>query len=125
MGKLERIIVLIIGIILMSCIFSFNNCYAKVDLSNDIGGFKANIDENTKTNTLDLTIIAGKFLGALRLISVFILVIVLVTSGYSYIVATPDMKEEVKNKMLPMIIGIVLVFSAVSISAFILKAMGG
>ena len=44
-------------------------------------------------------------------------------TGFNYISATPDVKAELKKKMLPIIFGIVLIFSATSIAAFILQAI--
>lgn len=94
-------------------------------LSDDVSGFEANIDSNVARRTKSLKKVVNKLLGFLRIVSAFILVLVLGTSGYKYIVATPEIKGELKKKMLPVILGIILIFSAVTIAGFILEAMGG
>ena len=40
--------------------------------------------------------------------------------GFNYIISTPEVKDEMKKKMLPIIIGIVLVFGATSVAKFLI-----
>ena len=67
--------------------------------------------------------VISKILGFLQVASGLISVIVIAFSGFRYVVAeTADVKGEVKKKMLPMIIGMVLVFSATTVAKFLLGA---
>ena len=53
-------------------------------------------------------------------------VLVIAFTGFQYIVsADAEMKNEMKKKMLPIIIGLILVFFATSITTFLLGAVGG
>lgn len=62
----------------------------------------------------------GKLLGFLQVASGLISILMIAITGFNYIVSTPDVKEEMKKKMLPIIMGLVIVFGAVSIAKFIL-----
>lgn len=68
----------------------------------------------------------AKLLGFLRVASGLIAVVVIAFTGFNYITAeTPDMKKQIKEKMLPIIIGLIVVFSATAITQFILGVVGG
>ena len=125
MKIIKKMLILTIISICMANIFQINLTYAAADLSTDIGGFEADITTKVVTSTKSLKQVANRFLGFLRIVSALILVIILGTTGYEYIVATPDVRGEIKKKMLPIILGIILVFAAVSIAEFILKSIGG
>lgn len=124
MKILKKLSILILLGLFFINIFSLNFALG-AKLSDDVSGFEAKIDSNVARSTKSLKTIANRLLGFLRIISALILVLVLGTTGYQYIVATPDIRKELKNKMLPVILGILLVFSAVTIASFILGAIGG
>ena len=86
-----------------------------------INGFEANTTGAVKSSK-KLQVIVGKILGFLQVTSGIIIVIVLATTGINYIGATVDVRVELKQKMLPIIIGLILIFGAVSIAKFILSA---
>lgn len=67
--------------------------------------------------------IIGRILFILRIASGLVSVVVIAFTGFNYIISTPDVKHEIKRKMLPIIIGLVLIFSAVSIAQFVLEAV--
>lgn len=72
----------------------------------------------------DLTTVIGKILGVLQVLTALISVIIFASLGFNYLVATPaDVKEDMKKRMLPIIIGLIMTFSAVTIARFIMKAM--
>ena len=85
------------------------------DASNAISGLNA-------TGSVDVTGVQGvigKLLNFLQIASGLVAVLMIAIVGLGYIVAqTSDMKAEFKNKGLPIIIGIVLVFGAASIAKF-------
>ena len=116
---------IIICILVFGLINIFNlNISNAASLSTDINNFKAETS-NAMDSSESLRKIANRFLGALRIISALLLVITLGTTGYKYIVATPDIKKEIKDRMLPLILGLILLFGATSISVFIISSFGG
>ena len=42
-------------------------------------------------------------------------------TGFNYIISTPEVKKEMLSKMLPIVVGLILVFGAVSIAKFLLE----
>lgn len=68
--------------------------------------------------------VIGKLLGFLQVASGIIAVLMIAITGFQYIVETPEVKNEIKKKMLPIIVGIVLVFGATSIAKFIIGVAG-
>lgn len=62
--------------------------------------------------------VIGKLLGFLQVASGLLAVIVIAFIGFNYIIATPQMKDELKSKGLPILVGLVLVFGATSIAKF-------
>lgn len=117
--------VILIILISFICIVGFmqqnvSNARTIVDVSEE---FKAEEDDDNKVSYGTLKEVIGDILGFLQVATGLITVIIIATTGYSYIVATPDIKGEMKRKMLPMILGIILVFGAISISKFIVGAM--
>lgn len=85
------------------------------------------IDGISATGTADVSKlqgVIGKLLGFLQVASGLVAVLMIAITGFNYIVSTPQVKEEMKKTMLPIIIGIVLVFGATSIAKFIIGVAG-
>ena len=80
------------------------------------------IDGLNATGSVDvggLQAVIGKLLNFLQIASGLVAVLMIAIVGFNYILATSsDMKKEMKEKALPIIIGIVLVFGAASIAKF-------
>ena len=72
----------------------------------------------------DLAKVIGKLLGFLQIASGIVAVLMIAIVGFNYIIATPDVKDEMKKKMLPIIVGIVLVFGATSVAKFLIGVVG-
>ena len=125
MKIIKKLSILILISLFMVNISSTNFISNAAKLSDDVDGFQADITANAVSKTASLKTVVNRLLGFLRIISALVLLLVLGTTGYKYIVATPEIKGELKKRMLPVIIGIILVFSAASIAAFILGAIGG
>lgn len=125
MKIMKKIIILVIIILGFTNCLVLNTSYGAVDLKTDIDGFEANVTTKAVSATRSLRVIINRFLGFLRIISALVLVIILGTTGYEFIIATPPVKEEIKNKMIPVILGVFLVFAAVSVAGFILGMIGG
>lgn len=124
MTKFKKIFILFIISFIIFNTFKVNFVYADVSLTDDIGNFSADITENTISKTKSLRKIIGRFLGFLRVISGLLLVVMIAITGYKYIVATPDIKATIKKEGMMVILGLILVFGAVSISEFIVSGMG-
>ena len=124
MTKFKKIFILFIISFIIFNTFKVNFVYADVSLTDDIGNFSADITGNTISKTRSLRKIIGRFLGFLRVISGLLLVVMIAITGYKYIVATPDIKATIKKEGMMVILGLILVFGAVSISEFIVSGMG-
>ena len=90
---------------------------------NIVGGVNASIPDDGYATDLQTTI--SKLLGFLQVASGLVAILMIAIVGFNYIISTPDVKDEMKKKMLPIIIGLVLVFGAVSVAKFILGVVGG
>ena len=91
-----------------------------IDVGNTISqmnGSKSNITDNDTTPFITL---GDTILTFLQILSGIAAVIMIAISGFRYIVETPEVKGEIKKTMLPIVIGIILVFAAVSIAKFFL-----
>ena len=78
-----------LSILIFICVFLINiftpSFTLASKLSDDVSGFEANIDSNVARRTRSLKTVVNRLLGFLRIVSAFILVLVLGTSGYKYI----------------------------------------
>lgn len=107
------------------CVFAIlptisSNAYDVSSKLNEMSG-DANIsDENIKP----FTDIGNKILTFLQILSGIAAVVMIAITGFRYIVETPEVKGELKKNMVPIVIGIILVFFAVSIAKFFLGIAG-
>ena len=84
-----------------------------------VGGITATKTDSANYSTLQTTI--GKLLGFLQVASGLVGVLVIALTGFSYVMTTStDAKAALKDKALPIILGFVLVFGAVSIAKFLI-----
>ncbi len=89
------------------------------DAMNDVNA--GDVDEATAKN---LTGVASKVLTFLQIASGVFAIIMIAVTGFRYIVETAaDVRKELKNGMLPIIVGILLVFFATSIAKFIVNVL--
>ena len=125
MNVIKKIVmILIIGIMISSCMPK-NISLASggfISIEEDIN-FKSKLPK--EKDVKNLKEIIEKFLKAIRTIAVLVLVIVVSTTGIRYLTATnADIKEEIKITMFPIIMGLILLFGAVTIAGFIISAFG-
>lgn len=133
MKIVRKISIMIILITSVLSIFEYNYSNAatadKPDprdytVANEITDFGADFSGKVTKGVKPLKKITAKALGALQIISGIALIIVLATIGFEYLTLTPvNFSTNVMKKMLPIVLGIILVFSAVSISKFLLGFM--
>lgn len=116
----KTVIICIVIFVVFGLIFSNQSeATTLVDISKKFGA-----ESNGKVSYSTFKKIIGNLLGFLQIASGLISIIIIATTGYNYIVApTPDLKGELKRKMLPIILGLVLVFCAMSIAKFIVGAI--
>lgn len=114
----------ILILIIITCTFGITNINISeaASVTDTVKVVKPEEVDSTKYNKLQSTV--GKLLGFLQISSGLITVLVIAFTGFNYIIATPDVKKDIKDKALPILIGIILVFSAVSISKFLLGVVG-
>ncbi len=118
-----------LALLLITCMLTvipsnFTEVEAASSVSSLVGKLEGEKPEDSLSRGLRTRI--SQLLGFVQLAAGIISVVVICFTGFNYIVAsTPDMKEEIKKKMLPLVIGMVLVFGAASIAQFILGAVGG
>lgn len=120
---LFKFLIMILVIVLMSFFICNKSRAADDTVSGMVGTVKPGNLDGTEVNSFKKTL--GKILGFLEVASGITAIVVIAFLGFQYIVSTPpNMKNEAKNKMLPIVIGVVLVFGAVSIAKFILGVAG-
>ena len=73
----------------------------------------------------ELSKVVATLLGFLQIASALIAVVMIAVTGFRYIIETPEMKNELKKSMVPIIAGILLVFFAVSIAKFFVGMFEG
>lgn len=125
-----------ISIVFVICMMVFfvvpNNVRAdnKNDSNSSSSAFGGLIDKakpasnDIPADSSSVTGIIRKLLGFLEVASGLMSILVIAFTGFQYIIASDaEMKSEMKKKMLPLIIGLILVFSASSIVSFILGAV--
>ena len=66
-----------------------------------------------------------KILAFLQISSGLIATATIAITGFEYIIGTPEIKDEVKRRLFPIVLSLVLIFGAVSIAKFIITATGG
>ena len=128
-----KIMLVFITIVLVSCVFPIlsNKSIAADDTSK---ASDSSISEIVKGVTPyeveqkdyeDITTVIGNILGFFQVISGITTVVMLSFIGINYIIETPEeLKAEAKKKLLPIVVGIVLIFGATSIAKFLLAVAG-
>lgn len=122
-----------ISVILIICaiLFSFipNNASVTYAAGSSFGGLIDSAQPSSKDIPQDsngVTAIIRHLLGFLEVASGLLSILVIAFTGFQYIVAADaEVKTEMKKKMLPIIIGLILVFSASAIVSFLLGAVQG
>lgn len=91
-----------------------------VNAAVDVGGEIDKIDPTSPegTGVTKMTSVISSLLGFLQIASGLIAVVMIAATGFRYIIETPEMKNELKKSMIPIIVGILLVFFATSIARF-------
>ncbi len=115
MKTMQKVLaILLIAVCVFGVISQISTCNA--------AGISDTIDKIQPTNDVtgaeNLTAIASRVLTFLQIASGIAAVIMIAVTGFRYIIETPEVKGELKKNMLPIVIGLVLVFFATSIAKF-------
>lgn len=123
MRKITKLMVIFL-IILCSIIVIPKSkvCAAEVSVGDIAFGIKAT--NPAEKNYSDLSNVVGKILGFLQIASGLTSVIMIAFIGFKLITTMPNARGELKEKLFPILIGIVLVFGATSIGKFIISVTG-
>ena len=118
MKTINKIFAILMILVSTLVIMPVNMSFAS-DATAAIEGVKNKTNETSSNNYESLQGTIGKLLGFLQIASALIAVLVLAYTGFNYIVGTPDVKDEMKKKGVPIVVGFVLVFGATSIAKFL------
>ena len=126
MKKVFQIVLLILTIstIISTCILPVVNVYAAN--ATNTQGIIAGIDNaiENPANTGNLTTMAGKILGIIQIASAIAAVILIAVFGFRFILGSAQEKSDYMKSFIPLIVGVVVVFSASSIAKLIFNIAG-
>ena len=125
MKTMYKVFAILMRAVSMFVIMPNNTSFAADTAGKGAQGAIDNISVSEPTAaTAGLAGTIGKLLGFLQVASGLVAVLMIAIVGFNYIVSTPEVKDEMKKKLLPIIIGIVLVFGATSIAKFLIGVAG-
>lgn len=70
--------------------------------------------------TENLTTVVSKILGFIQIASGLLSIVMIAWTGFRYIIETPEMKNELKKSLIPIVVGFLLVFMASTIAKFVI-----
>ena len=116
MKTMQKVLaILLIAVCVFGVVSQLSTSYAE-------GGVDGYINQIKPSNEVkggeQLVTIASRVLTFLQIASGIAAVIMIAVTGFRYIIETPEVKGELKKNMLPIVIGLVLVFFATSIAKF-------
>lgn len=117
MQKTMKIMTIIILAIMLCTITT--NIYA---VATNVGGI--NIDVKASDASTNVNTIGEKILGIIQVVGTIIAVGALMVLGVKYMMGSAEEKAEYKKTMIPYIIGAILLFAAVNLSAWFASIAG-
>lgn len=109
--------VLLIAIVLITCA---SNVFAAAGTAVTPSDLEGKIDYGTSADTNSLMTQAGKIMGMIRNVAIIAAVIIIMVLGIKYMLGSVEEKADYKKSFVPLIVGIVLVVAATSITTFII-----
>lgn len=112
---------LLLVLIIASCVMvimpkNYVNASSVGDLAGDV---KPDMADNSITQNLGSVV--SKILGFIQVASGLLSVVMIAWTGFRYIIETPEMKNELKKSLIPIVVGFLLVFMASTIARFVIK----
>jgi len=120
MKTLQKILLVLL---VVACVFTIIPQSRVMAAADAVDGLSGHIEADAGMSD-DLQSTIGKLLGFLQVASGLVAVLMIAITGFRYIIGTPELKDEMKKTAFPIIIGIVLVFGAVSIAKFFIGVAG-
>lgn len=122
MNLINKISIVIFIILSCSLIIPLNTSNASSDLVDKVNEMNNGTLSDVDSEKSKIKEIAKKVLGAIRLITGLVSIIIIAYAGFKILVEdTPEGKNNVKKTMVPIVTGIFITFSATSIATFIIK----
>ena len=115
MKTVYKVFAILMIAVSMFVIMPNNMCFA--DATNAISKVENEAKSDNATTAAEGL---ASVIGFLQVASGIVAVLMIAIVGFNYIISTPEVKDEMKKKMLPIIIGIVLVFGATSVAKFLI-----
>lgn len=110
-------------IVLVIAVFSFTLMPTTSMVYADVTDIMENVkaDTNKVGDTSGITTVSSRILTILQILSGVFAILMLAITGFKYIVETPEVKKELKGTMVPIVVGILLVFFATTIAKFFIN----
>lgn len=90
-----------------------------------LSGIEGNINLNdAAAGAGDLTKLAGKVVGLIQIASVIAAVILVAVFGFNFIMGSAEQKSDYQKSFIPLIVGVVVVFSATSVARLLFGLLG-
>lgn len=118
----------IVAILLMT-ILMVTTCAQFTYAADSLSGIVDDIGEASKNNNnteaaSDLTTIAGKVLSLIQIASAVAAVVLVAVFGFKFIMGSAQEKADYQKSFIPLIVGVVVVFSATSIAKLLFSLIG-
>ena len=117
---------MLLMLVLSVCFFNIipQNISRAKTLNEIVDGFEADVEPAIE-NTSEVKNVVKNVLNFLQIVSGLVAVVIIAMTGFDYIIGTPKVQEDAKNRMFPILMGIVIIFGAVTITKFFVSAGGG
>lgn len=122
MKTFSKVLIILLMTICMVAFLFQNVAFAEeaVDAQGALQKINTTVDGGKVEGTEGLSEMAGKIVVFLQVASGIAAVIMIAITGFRYVIETPEVKGELKKNMFPIIVGMILVFFALSIANFFL-----
>ena len=111
--SMKMISILMISLML---IMSATPVFAK-----QVGNYSISVNEVSNQDASDILGLVGKILGFLQFAAIILAVLIIAILGIKYMMGSLEEKAEYKKSMVPLIVGIVVVASAITIANILFK----
>lgn len=116
MNLIKKVLIIFAIVLCITTIFSVN--FSEVQAAK-ISSVVRGIQTGEVPEAGELTKVLGRVLGLLRILTGLLSVIVIAYTGFQFVTETPEGKSKLKEKMMPIVIGVLLAFMATTIATFI------
>lgn len=118
MEKLAKKIIFLTLTIFIILIIINNDAVFATQYSSEIQDIGIGTEPRVGTNN-GIIKITKNVLGLVRMVAGLFSIVIIAYTGFEFVTETPEGKKKVKEKMIPIIIGFLLTFTATSLATFI------